>query len=454
MFQISLHLKHQILNKMKKNLLQLLCLALPLLGFSQIFQENWDGNGPGLSAWKLINADGLEPDESVSIFDDAWILVNTSPEGEPTNFAAASTSWYTPPGTANDWLISPVINLSGASPSLYWEMKAQDRENPDGYKVMLSTNGGNTMTDFDVELYSTYAENSFWTKRAINLTPYNGKNVRIAFVNNSNDKFVLLLDNIKVDYTYVEPPIQYCGPLVFQIPMNDTLENNDMPITYVNFAGIDNTTSAEAFVGNFHEYFLDKIANVSPGKSYDLTLKGNTYGEFTIQFIVFIDWNQNGTLDDDGEVYPVTQTIYNSTGTDDIKAVQSISVPADALPGNTRMRIKLFLDDDDIDPCVGSFSNHPGSAEDYTVNVGALGVNDVSKNGIKTYPNPVKDIFNIEAQGKIKTVKVFDMTGKHLLTKNVNEAKSQIDFSRLNPGIYIVSIETETGTQSIKVIKK
>ncbi len=97
-----------------------------------------------------------------------------------------------------------------------------------------------------------------------------------------------------------------------------------------------------------------------------------------------------------------------------------------------------------------------GQAEDYTVNVGAkLAVTESSKAGIKAYPNPVKDIFNIEAPSKIKTVKVYDVAGKQILTKDLSEAKSQIDFSRFSAGIYVVTTLLENGTStSTKVIKK
>lgn len=87
--------------------------------------------------------------------------------------------------------------------------------------------------------------------------------------------------------------------------------------------------------------------------------------------------------------------------------------------------------------------------------LGVLAVSESSKNNIKSYPNPVKDIFNIEAQGKIKTVKVYDVAGKQIFTKELNDAKSQIDFSRFSAGVYVVTTLLEDGTStSTKVIKK
>ncbi|KFF00927.1 hypothetical protein IX39_10000 [Chryseobacterium formosense] len=438
---------------MKKQLLNVLFLAFPVFGFSQIFQENFDGNGQGISAWTIIDVDGLTPAASVNFITNGWNRIdrqgtNGSFGGPAGNYAAMSTSWYTPAGTSNDWLISPTIPVSGASPTLYWDAKAQDGDYPDGYKVMLAPNGGNTVNDFTVELYNTAGENKYWTSRAVSLTPYIGQNIRFAFVNNSNDKFMLMVDNIKVDYTYVAPPPSYCGPLVFADFFGD---DGDEPITLVNFAGINNTTSATAYLGNSHEYFLSQTANVARGQSYDITLKGNTGGNYTNRFAVFIDWNQNGNLSDAGEVYTVTQTIVNSTGTDAIQAVHSIAVPPTALLGNTRMRVKKLDTTTDLTlPCEdGSY----GQAEDYTVNVSAaLSVNDLAKKdeNLKIYPNPVSDMLNISSDSKVKLVKIYDASGKNVLETE----KTNINASGLTSGTYIVSVQTEKGVQSAKIIKK
>lgn len=436
---------------MKKQLLNVLLLGLPVFGFSQIFQENFDGNGQGISAWTIIDSDGLTPAAEVNFITNGWNRIDRDGTegdfgGPAGNYAAMSTSWYTPAGTSNDWLISPTIPVSGASPTLYWDAKAQDSTYPDGYKVMLSPNGGNTIADFTVELFSTTGENAAWTSRAASLTPYIGQNVRFAFVNNSNDKFMLLVDNIKVDYTFVAPP--YCGPLSFESLFGD----GDEPITLVNFAGINNVTNDEEYVGNSHEFFLSQVANVTQGETYNITLKGNTAGaNYTNKFAVFIDWNQNGILNDAGEVYEVTQTITGSTGLDAIQAVHPITVPATALDGNTRMRVKKVFDDTDLlNPCVG---NTYGQAEDYTVNVNSqLAVNETIKknSSLKVYPNPVSDILNISSDSKVKLVKIYDASGKNVLETE----KTNINVSGLTSGTYIVSVQTENGIQSSKIIKK
>lgn len=444
---------------MKKVLLNALMLSTPLLSYAQIFQEDFDGNGPGISAWTIIDQDGLTPATSVNFITNGWNRIERLGAdgnfgGPAGNFAAMSTSWYTPAGTSNDWLISPQVAVSGASPTLYWDAKAQDLTFKDGYKVMLAPNGGNTIADFTVQLYSTIAENSSWTSRTADLTPYIGQNIRFAFVNNSDDKFMLLVDNIKVDYTYIAPPVTYCGPLVFEDPIWG--DEGDEPITKVEFAGISNTTSATIYIGNYHEFFLTQIANVTAGSTYPITLQGNTAGNYDNKFYVYIDWNQDGTFDPTSETYEVTTLLNNSTGVDGKSVTRDITVPTTALSGNTRMRIKkIYYDDTDYaDPCTAG--TYYGQAEDYTVNVtNSLVTQEVSlKNEVKLFPNPTSNNLTITSIEKINKIEIIDLTGKTILNKNINNSSTTIDVSSLTSGNYILKTVTTNGVKTSKFIKK
>ena len=178
-------------------------MLFPILGFGQIFSENWDGDGPGIGAWTLIDNDGLTVDPGVDFITDAWTVVDLMGDqnfgGPAGNFAAASTSWYDPIGMSDDYLISPAINLTGeTSATLVWDSKAQDPEFSDGYELRLSPTGGSNIADFTVLLFSIAADNSEWTTRSADLTAYLGSNVRIAFINNSENMYILLVDNISV----------------------------------------------------------------------------------------------------------------------------------------------------------------------------------------------------------------------------------------------------------------
>lgn len=180
-----------------------------------VFVEDFDGiSGPTAggagtytfpAGWTLANVDNRTPDASVSYVNDAW------ERREDFNFtvtdsAAFSTSWYAPAGAADDWMITPAIATLPANIVLSWNAVTYDASFPDGYEVRIMTtaptgttgNIGNLLTSSTV-LFSTAAENTAWTSRNVSLNAYAGQTVYIAFRNNSNDKFLLLIDDVKLE---------------------------------------------------------------------------------------------------------------------------------------------------------------------------------------------------------------------------------------------------------------
>lgn len=79
-----------------------------------------------------------------------------------------------------------------------------------------------------------------------------------------------------------------------------------------------------------------------------------------------------------------------------------------------------------------------------------LAVSDVSKNEIKVYPNPVKDLLKISSAEKIEKAEVYSMEGK--LLKSVLNANI-IDFSQNPKGVYLLKIQTKSGVSTQKIIK-
>lgn len=178
-------------------------------------------------------------------------------------------------------------------------------------------------------------------------------------------KKITLLFTLLVSFSgFAQFPLPYCP---------QTFTSNVEPITLVNFAGINNTSSA--LVGQDNgttiialEDYTAIIGNVTAGSSYPITLKGNTDGGFTTYLRVYVDWNQNNDFTDAGESYDVG-TIVNSTGADAVQLVGNIAVPPSALTGNTRMRVvKRF----NIYGTSCQTGAGYGQAEDYTLTVAAL----------------------------------------------------------------------------------
>ncbi|NJM79043.1 MAG: T9SS type A sorting domain-containing protein [Flavobacterium sp.] len=74
--------------------------------------------------------------------------------------------------------------------------------------------------------------------------------------------------------------------------------------------------------------------------------------------------------------------------------------------------------------------------------------------GFRVYPNPVKDILTLEYTTSISSVKIINLLGQEVISRNVNDNETKIDMSQLNSGAYIVNVIIDDTVQSIKVIKE
>lgn len=109
-----------------------------------------------------------------------------------------ATSWFAPAGQADNWLITPQMDVTDANTALKWDAITLDGNFPDGYKVKVSTTG-NALADFTDEIFAINAEiPGVFTSRSADLDAYVGQTIYIAFHHDANDKFVLAFDNIKV----------------------------------------------------------------------------------------------------------------------------------------------------------------------------------------------------------------------------------------------------------------
>ena len=169
----------------------LLLLLLPFgLKAQPIFQEDFESGIP--NTFTLVDNDGLSPNSPT--FNNAWVAFDDNGFN-----VAASTSWYNPAGQADDWLITPAISIPATGIHLLsWLAYAfDDPPFNDGYEVRVSTTDTNIASFNDI-LFSVIAENTIPTPHRISLEAYAGQTIYIAFRNNSNDKNILLLDDLEV----------------------------------------------------------------------------------------------------------------------------------------------------------------------------------------------------------------------------------------------------------------
>ena len=85
----------------------------------------------------------------------------------------------------------------------------------------------------------------------------------------------------------------------------------------------------------------------------------------------------------------------------------------------------------------------------------ATGINDLEKMGISIYPNPTNGMLKIDfAKNHVQKLKVSNITGRTVIEITDVKQNESIDLSRFVNGIYIISIETDKGNYSSKIIKE
>ncbi len=161
-----------------------------------IFLEDFESGMP--LNFTLIDGDGRTPNQQTSYVTDAWVALPDF--ADTTNTIAISTSYYEPVGQANDWMITPLIQLDSFC-VLQWKAEAFSSRYPDGYEVRISTTGTDTSSFLaNAPLFSITAEDVVRISRRADLAAlgYANQNAYIAFRNNSDDKWTLIVDDIEV----------------------------------------------------------------------------------------------------------------------------------------------------------------------------------------------------------------------------------------------------------------
>lgn len=122
----------------------------------------YDGFRYGLIGKNYVryDLDGNKPFSSINLeIGDAWGI-----DQEDGDYYAFSTSYYSPGGTSDDWLITPEVNVADIDGlTLSWRARSSSSKYKDGYEVLISTTGSDT-DDF-TPLQTIAKEEAAWTDR-------------------------------------------------------------------------------------------------------------------------------------------------------------------------------------------------------------------------------------------------------------------------------------------------
>ncbi len=73
---------------------------------------------------------------------------------------------------------------------------------------------------------------------------------------------------------------------------------------------------------------------------------------------------------------------------------------------------------------------------------------------VKLYPNPTSSILNVEANGAIQNIAVYNVLGQEVMNKQTEGTSISLDVSSLNSGIYVIKTMIDGNVSSTKFIKE
>ncbi|PLW92230.1 MAG: hypothetical protein C0592_11825 [Marinilabiliales bacterium] len=382
--------------------------------------------------------------------------------GIDTNWVAASSSWFSPFAIANNWLILPAFNIVSGD-LLVWQ--SAPFEGPtfcDGYKVMISTT--DSLTTSFTDTLAVFAESVNGTatqtsgvqhtnyngSRGIlqtwsyDLSAYSGQRIHIAFVHDSNDDNMLLLDNILIG--------QECTPTAAY--------SYSASYLLVNFTNLSSSGTNPSYMWDFGDGNTSTQAN--PSHTYTMT------GTYTVCLVV-TDSCAADTICDTVSVtactpptasftYVPSGTMVSFTNTSTVGG--GASYFWDFGDGNTSSAenpVHSYSSPGTYTACLIAQDSCAADTSCLSVTVSTTGVENSSDQEFSVFPNPTNGKLTIEFSGvqEYVSVSIHTVLGQEIYREVFENAQTiQLELDQPN-GTYILELSDNNGNKSImQVIKK
>jgi hypothetical protein len=312
---------------MKRILLLFLFLSITLSSFSQEnLNENFDASTNLPTGWTKFRGTN-----NLGTVND-WFIPN-SVSHSPSNSAAVAYENVSG-GIAEDWLVTPLINLAGNINTVlnFYAAQTYNTDYGSNYYVKVSTTSQTSHASFTTvanwtELnLTTGADASGFAFKTVDLNAYNGQQIYIAFIMTNDDG-----DNFIIDDVVVRNIVSLDAEL-YSININSAVQSGPVTISgTIKNAGSSVITSADVnwqVDGGTTQTESVSGLNIASNATYDFNLTGTwnaTSGIHTVD--IWLTNINNGTdlvteNNDNSkeimvvnEVYPQTVVYEEGTGT-------------------------------------------------------------------------------------------------------------------------------------------
>ena len=97
--------------------------------------------------------------------------------------------------------------------------------------------------------------------------------------------------------------------------------------------------------------------------------------------------------------------------------------------------------------------NFPVETNEAVTSFRVLGVDEFDGSQVSIYPNPAKDVVRIQSASAINSITVYDLQGRKIATVQAKGQNAEVTIATLGAGVYLFSIQTESGSIIKKIIK-
>lgn len=155
---------------------------------------------------------------------------------------------------------------------------------------------------------------------------------------------------------------------------------------------------------------------------------------------VTVDWTENGNADQWEIMFGRRNLFGQETFLDDTDGETGFQLTDLTNSYFYQIYVRSVCDDDFTSNWVGPIDTER-----------ILSTNEIELGALSVYPNPTKDIVNIDAKSPVKNVVVYTQEGKKILESEA----SMIDLNKYPSGIYIIAVTLDNGKTVVnKVVKQ
>ncbi|MDX1909806.1 MAG: choice-of-anchor J domain-containing protein [Bacteroidia bacterium] len=377
-------------------------------GGSVILNEDFNSEGlPG--NWTLIDGDGLTPKTEIQFLtpNGGWQLIDDLKDPSNGNRSLASPAWYEGGSRSNDWLILPGPVTLPAQTCLSWYAYSQDEFYPEQYEVRISFTSPDTAAFLSQPaVQAISAEGTTFTYRTADLSAYAGQTVYLAFRHTSVDKFILVIDDIR---------------------LAEVRERDLAMFSLTDFTA--NAGNKVKFSGAVINRGLDTLRFDSAQMKISYRIDQGTIEQAEIRKKVTLLPNDTIRFSHDSTWIPFNDGVYN------------IQIWVSGITG----------DNNPVNDTLGRWQGIGTST----------GISDLAPLGLRVFPNPVTDILTLDPATSLPLrgldLRLTNLAGQQVLPTTRYEVVTEslhLDLSLLPPGLYILQARDAQGRQTLTMVQK